>query len=164
MEREGRSRSDLHAAGLVEVVVEIPRGGRNKYEQDDDGTIWFDRRVGGPAGFPGEYGYVVGIEAEDGDALDALVLCDEATYPGVHMIARVLGAFVIRTGEDTETKLLCVPEGDHHQDHLRALADLPSNALDELDAFFAAYRMLEPGSCEVVDHLDRTVVLEEWLT
>ena len=78
---EQRSRDELHAEGLVEVVVEIPRGGRNKYEQDDDGVIWFDRRIGGPAGFPGEYGYVVGIEAEDGDALDALVLCDEATYP-----------------------------------------------------------------------------------
>ncbi|WP_432477809.1 inorganic diphosphatase [Nocardioides sp. GXQ0305] len=160
---ERRGRSELHAEGLVEVVVEIPRGGRNKFEQDDDGVIWFDRRVGGPAGFPGEYGYVVGIEAEDGDALDALVLCDEPTYPGVHMIARVLGAFVIRSGEETETKLLCVPDQDHHQDHLRGLTDLPTNALDELDAFFAAYRMLEPGKCEVVDHLDRDAAVREWL-
>ncbi len=158
-----RSRSDLHAEGLVEVVVEIPRGSRNKFEQDEDGVIWFDRRVGGPAGFPGEYGYVVGVEAEDGDALDALVLCDEPTYPGVHVVARVLGAFVIRTGEAIETKLLCVPDRDHHQDHLRELDDLPTNAVDELDAFFAAYRMLEPGKCEVVDHLGRDEVVREWL-
>jgi inorganic pyrophosphatase len=52
-----RTRSELHSEGLVEVVVEIPRGSRNKYEQDDDGAIWFDRRIGGPTGFPGEYGY-----------------------------------------------------------------------------------------------------------
>lgn len=159
-----RTRSELHSEGLVEMVVEIPRGSRNKYEQDDDGAIWFDRRMGGPAGFPGEYGYVVGIDAEDGDALDALVLSDEPTYPGVHMIARVLGAFVLRIGEDTETKLLCVPERDHHQDHLRKLADLPDNALEELDSFFVAYRMLEPGDMEVVDHLDRDTVMDRWLS
>lgn len=160
---EQRSRDELHAEGLVEVVVEIPRGGRNKYEQDDDGVIWFDRRIGGPAGFPGEYGYVVGIEAEDGDALDALVLCDEATYPGVHMIARVIGGYVLRIGEETETKLLCVPERDHHQDHLRTLSDLPDNAVEELDSFFVAYRMLEPGEMEVLDHLDRDAAVQRWL-
>jgi inorganic pyrophosphatase len=75
----------------------------------------------------------------------------------------VLGAFVIRTGEAIETKLLCVPDRDHHQDHLRELADLPTNALEELDAFFAAYRMLEPGKCEVVDHLGRDEAVREWL-
>ena len=160
---EQRSRDERHAEGLVEVVVEIPRGGRNKYEQGDDGVIWFDRRIGGPAGFPGEYGYVVGIEAEDGDALDALVLCDEATYPGVHMIARVLGAYVLRIGEETETKLPRVPERDHHQDHLQTLSDLPENALEELDSFFVAYRMLEPGEMEVVDHLERDTAVEQWL-
>ena len=160
---EQRSRDELHAEGLVEVVVEIPRGGRNKYEQDEDGVIWFDRRIGGPAGFPGEYGYVVGIEAEDGDALDALVLCDEATYPGVHMIARVIGGYVLRIGEETETKLLCVPERDHHQDHFRTLSDLSDNAVEELDSFFVAYRMLEPGEMEVLDHLDRDTAVERWL-
>lgn len=153
----------MHAEGLVEVVVEIPRGGRNKYEQDDDGVMWLDRRIGGPAGFPGEYGYVVGIEAEDGDALDALVLSDEATYPGVHLVARVLGAFELQIGEETETKLLCVPERDHHQDHLRSLVDLPDQALEELDSFFIAYRMMEPGEIRVTDHLDRDRVLDRWL-
>lgn len=159
-----RTRSELHGDGMVEVVVEIPRGGRNKYEQDDDGVIWFDRRIGGPAGFPGEYGYVVGVNAEDGDALDALVLSDEPTYPGVHMIARVLGAFVLQIGDETETKLLCVPEGDHHQDHLSKLSDLPIQTLKELDSFFVAYRMLEPGEIEVVDHLDLHVVVDRWLS
>ena len=163
MAESTRTRSELHSEGMVEVVVEIPRGSRNKYEQDNDGVIWFSRRIGGPAGFPGEYGYVVGIDAEDGDALDALVLSDEPTYPGVHLIARVLGAFVLRIGEDTETKLLCVPERDHHQDHLHKLTDLPDHALEELDSFFVAHRMLEPGEIQVVDHLDRDTVVDRWL-
>lgn len=97
--------------GTVEVVVEIPRGSRNEYEATDDGTIWFDRRLGGPVGFPGDYGYVVGYQAEDGDAL--------------------LGSYLFGVGDDNETRLICVPSADHHQDHLRDLSDLPHNALLE---------------------------------
>jgi inorganic pyrophosphatase len=141
--------------GKAEVVVEIPRGSRNKYEQDQDGVIWFDRRLGGPAGFPGDYGYVVGARGEDGDALDALVLMDEATMPGVHMICRVIGAFVLSIDSAEETKLLCVPDGDRHQRHLRDLADLPDDFVAELDAFFRAYRMLEPGEIGVTRHQGR---------
>ena len=55
-------------------MVEIPRGSRNKYEASENGEIWFDRRLGGPAGFPGDYGYVIGSAGEDGDA-DALAFC-----------------------------------------------------------------------------------------
>lgn len=155
MSLRDRSREELHAEGLVEVVVEIPRGSRNKYEQAGDGTIWFDRRIGGPAGFLGEYGYVVGVGGEDGDALDAVVLMDEPTYPGVHLVARVLGAYLLQIGEGRETKLICVPTGDHHQDHLRDLADLPDNQREEMDAFFRAYRMLEPGQIRVLEQQDR---------
>lgn len=149
-----------HRDGRCDVVVEIPRGSRNKYEAADDGTIWFDRRLGGPAGFPGEYGYVIGAAGEDGDALDALVLIDEATFPGVHMPVRVIGGYLLQVGEIEETKLLAVPERDHHGDHLADLSDLPSAFLEELDAFFTAYRMLESPEVKVLDHLDRATAVE----
>lgn len=135
----------------VDVVVEIPRGSRNKYEEADDGTMWFDRRLGGPAGFPGDYGYVDGVNGEDGDALDALVLLEEPTFPGIHIRCRVIGSYLLGVGGIKETKLICVPEHDHHQDHLRDLADLPENFLEELDAFFEAYRMLEDKDVEVLE-------------
>ena len=140
---------------LIEVVVEIPRGSRNKYEEADDGVIWLDRRLGGPVGFPGDYGYVVGHKGEDGDALDALVLLEEATYPGVHIQCRVIGSWVLKMGDGSETKLVCVPEKDHHQDHLQDLSDLTTNAREELDAFFESYRMLEDKEVSVIDHRDR---------
>jgi inorganic pyrophosphatase len=148
-------RQTRHARGYCDVVVEIPRGSRNKYEAADDGTIWFDRRLGGPAGFPGDYGYVIGADGQDGDALDALVLIEEATFPGVHVPCRVVGAYLLRVGEIEETKLIAVAETDHHSDHLQDLADLPAKFIEELDAFFAAYRMLEDPEVHVVDHLDR---------
>lgn len=134
---------------IVDVVVEIPRGSRNKYEEADDGTMWFDRRLGGPTGFPGDYGYVVGLEGEDGDALDALVLLEEPTFPGIHIRCRVIGSYLLGVGEIQETKLICVPQQDHHQDHLRDLDDLPPNFLEELDAFFETYRMLEAKGVSV---------------
>lgn len=137
---------------LVDVVVEIPRGSRNKYEEADDGTMWFDRRLGGPAGFPGDYGYVDGLDGEDGDAIDALVLLEEATFPGIHIRCRVIGSYLLAVGDIEETKLICVPEHDHHQNHLRDIDDLPVNFLDELDAFFEAYRMLEDKQVEVRAH------------
>ena len=118
-------RDQLHRDGRCDVVVEIPRGSRNKYEASEEGEIWFDRRLGGPAGFPGDYGYVIGSEGEDGDALDALVLLEEATFPGVHMRCRVIGAFALQVGDIAETKLIVVPETDHHADHLHDLGDLP---------------------------------------
>lgn len=145
--------------GKCVVVVEIPRGSRNKYEQADNGAIWFDRRLGGPAGFPGDYGYVPGVEGEDQDALDALVLIDEATFPGVHVLCRVIGSFKLQVGDLRETKLLCVPDEDHHADHVRDLVDLPEPFLDELGAFFHAYRMLESEQVEVVERVDRSDTL-----
>ncbi len=144
----------------VEVVVEIPRGSRNKYEQSEDGVIWFDRRLGGPVGFPGDYGYVVGLKGEDGDALDALVLLDEPTFPGVHITCRVLGSYLFQVGEIRETKLICVPASDRSQEHVRDLEDLPGAALEELDAFFEAYRMLEEKQVSVLEHRGRDRTLE----
>jgi inorganic pyrophosphatase len=152
-------RDSLHRDGRCDVVVEIPRGSRNKYEAADDGTIWFDRRLGGPAGFPGDYGYVVAAQGEDGDALDALVLLDEATFPGVRVRCRVVGAYLLEVGDILETKLIAVPERDHHSDHVRDLADLPTPFLEELDSFFEAYRMLESVGVSVRERQDRATAV-----
>ena len=152
-------RRERHRQGKCDVVVEIPRGSRNKYEASEDGTIWFDRRLGGPAGFPGDYGYIIGAEGEDGDALDALVLIDEPTFPGVHVPCRTIGAYVLKVGDIEETKLLAVPERDHHYDHLEDIGDFPETFLEELDAFFTAYRMLEDTTVEVLEHLDRAAAI-----
>ncbi len=158
--RTRRTEQDGEAL-QVEVVVEIPRGSRNKYEERDDRSIWFDRRLGGPAAFPGDYGYVVGVEGEDGDAVDALVLLEEGTFPGVHMQCRVLGSYVLQVGDIRETKLICVPLSDHHQDHLRDLDDLSDNFREELGAFFEAYRMLEPDEVAVLEQRDLAATREQ---
>jgi inorganic pyrophosphatase len=79
----------MTAAGgaTVEVVVEVPRGSRNKLEIDDDGIVRFERRLPASVTFPADYGFVPGTSASDGERLDALVLMPEPTYPGVRDLA-----------------------------------------------------------------------------
>jgi inorganic pyrophosphatase len=131
--------------GTVEVVVEAPRDSRNLYEVDDQGRIWFDRRLPGSFAYPADYGYVLGATGSDGEPLDALVLMRESTYPGVRVRARVVGVFWIMTGHGREAKLVCVPDGDRAYDGVSELDDLPGHQLQEIAHFFDIYRDLDPG-------------------
>ena len=129
----------------VEVVVEVPRGGRNKYEWDARrGVVVFDRRIVGAVAFPADYGFIPGTQACDGDPLDALVLLDEPTYPGVHVPCRVLGAVLIRAGDNApEPKLICVALGDPAFAEVHHLTDLPGHLVSEVEQFFAVYKELQ---------------------
>ncbi|MDH4076243.1 MAG: inorganic diphosphatase, partial [Acidimicrobiia bacterium] len=73
----------MEHADKIEVVVEIPKGSRNKYEIDHDtGALWLDRHLFTATTYPADYGFVPHTLAEDGDPLDVLVLLDEPTVPG----------------------------------------------------------------------------------
>jgi len=92
---------------LIDVVVETPRGSRNKYEHyPQQGVMRLDRRLPGSFAFPADYGYVPNTVGSDGEPLDALVLTVEATYPGIRVAARPIGVFWISTGERREAKLV----------------------------------------------------------
>jgi hypothetical protein len=68
---------------VIDVVVEIPKGSRNKYEWDPErGIIKLDRRLFSAMTYPADYGFIPETLAEDGDPLDALVVCDDPTFPG----------------------------------------------------------------------------------
>jgi len=129
----------------VEVVVEVPRGRRNKYEWDEERAVMvFDRRVVGAVAFPADYGFVPGTSAADGDPLDALVLLDESTYPGIRVPARVVGALLVRAGDsEPEPKLVCVAVGDPTFADAHRLEDLPGHLVAEIEQFFAVYKQLE---------------------
>jgi inorganic pyrophosphatase len=130
----------------VEVVVEIPKGTRNKYEADHEtGEIWLDRMLFTSTRYPEDYGYVPGTLADDGDPLDALVLLEEPTFPGCHVKARPVGVFLMRDEHGDDAKLLCVTASDPRQAEVRDLSDLPAHELDEIAHFFAIYKSLEPG-------------------
>ena len=130
----------------IEVVIEIPKGTRNKYEADPQtGAIWLDRMLFTATRYPEDYGFVPRTLAEDGDPLDALVLLEEPTFPGCHIRARPIGVFLMRDEEGQDAKLLCVPATDPRRSGFGELSDVPDYELDEIAHFFAIYKSLEPG-------------------
>jgi inorganic pyrophosphatase len=132
----------------VEVMVEIPKGSRNKYEADHEtGEIWLDRHLFTATTYPADYGFVVKTLGEDGDPLDALVLLDEPTFPGCHVRARVVGVFWMADEKGPDAKLLCVPAGDPRWADIGDLGDLQARRpmlLEEIGHFFEVYKTLEP--------------------
>jgi inorganic pyrophosphatase len=141
--------------GTVEVVVETPRGSRNKYEHDVEHDVMrLDRRLPGSFAFPADYGYVPDTTGSDGEPLDALVLTVEPTYPGVRVTARPIGVVWIRVGERREAKLICVPEGEPAYDDVRTISELPGHLRAEVENFFDIYRSLDEHSDARSDGID----------
>jgi inorganic pyrophosphatase len=129
-----------------EVVVEIPRGSRNKYEMDHDrGEIWLDRMLFTATRYPTDYGFFPHTLADDGDPLDALVLLDEPTFPGCHILVRPVAVFWMSDEKGADAKVLCVPAKDPRWQQYQDMGDLPDHLLDEISNFFDVYKLLEPG-------------------
>ncbi|HWM35818.1 MAG TPA: inorganic diphosphatase, partial [Streptomyces sp.] len=103
-----------------DVVIEIPKGSRNKYEVDHEtGRIRLDRHLFTSTVYPADYGFVDHTLGEDGDPLDALVLLDEPTFPGCIIKSRAIGMFRMTDEAGGDDKLLCVPSADPRMEHLR---------------------------------------------
>jgi len=129
-----------------DVVIEIPRGSRNKYEVDHaSGRIRLDRMLFTSTRYPADYGFVEDTLGGDGDPLDALVLVDEPTFPGCLIRARTVGMFKMTDEAGPDEKLLCVVAGDPRQGHLRDITDVPEFDRLEIQHFFEVYKDLEPG-------------------
>jgi inorganic pyrophosphatase len=146
----------------IEVIIEIPKGTRNKYEADHEtGAIWLDRMLFTATRYPEDYGYVPHTLAEDGDPLDVLVLLEEPTFPGCHICARPLGVFLMRDEAGEDAKVLCVPATDPRAAHMTELDHVAPFELDEIAHFFAIYKQLEPGKdTQVEGWKDRTAAEE----
>ena len=130
---------------VIDVVVEIPRGSRNKYEMDKErGVIRLDRRLFSATFYPADYGYIPDTLGEDGDPLDALVLLDEPTFPGCHIRARPIGVFWMSDEKGPDAKIICVPAGDPRWDHVQEIEDVPELMRAEIEHFFEMYKTLEP--------------------
>ena len=129
-----------------DVIIEIPRGSRNKYEMDFHlDRIRLNRTLFTATQYPADYGFVPHTLAEDGDPLDVLVLLDEPTFPGCHILVRPVGVFWMRDEAGPDAKVLCVPAHDERVAHVKDLPDLPQHLLDEIGHFFEVYKALEPS-------------------
>lgn len=129
---------------VVHAIVEIPKGRRSKFEVDKKtGLIRLDRYLYSSSHYPGDYGFIPQTLAEDGDALDILVMVNEPTFSGCLIEARVLGVFRMRDHGHNDYKILGVPHTDPLFDEYQGLDDVPRNYLREVEHFFATYKQLE---------------------
>ena len=130
-----------------DVLIEIPKGSRNKYEVDHaSGRIRLDRTLFTSTQYPADYGYLEGTLGEDGDPLDALVLLQgDPLFPGVLVRARAIGMFRMSDEKGRDDKVLCVPARDPRLEHLRDIHHLPEFDRLEIQHFFEVYKALEPG-------------------
>jgi inorganic pyrophosphatase len=129
-----------------DVTIEIPKGTRNKYVFDRTrGRIRLDRTLFTATQYPADYGFVDGTFGPGIDALDALVLVREATFPGCLIGCRSIGLFRMSDEVGETPKVVCVPMADPRLDHLRDIADLDKFLRLEIQHFFEIYKAIEPG-------------------
>jgi len=149
----------------VEAVIEIPAGARNKYEYDPEhGVFRLDRVLYSSVHYPTDYGFVPGTLAEDGDHLDILVIVEEPTFPGCHVLARPIGVLNMVDVNGEDQKILAVAIGDPRYAEVMDIDDLSPHWLSEIENFFGTYKTLEdvPTDVQGWDHAARAVqVLEE---
>ena len=146
--------------GLLNVLIEIAAGSKNKYEIDKDlNAFALDRVLSSSVMYPYDYGFIPNTLADDGDPLDGMVIMDEPTFPGCVIAARPIGMMEMIDGGDRDEKILCVPDKDPRYAHVKSLKDIPQHRLDEIVEFFKTYKNLEKKSVEVLGWKDVDSVL-----
>jgi inorganic pyrophosphatase len=137
------------ASGDFNVVVETPKGSRNKYRYDSEfGAIRLGAVLGKGLAFPYDFGFFPSTLGEDGDPLDVLLLLDHPAPPGSIATARLVGVLEVRQKSEGKPwqrndRFFAVPTQAHGYESVRKLSDLRHELLDEIEAFFAHYTGLE---------------------
>jgi inorganic pyrophosphatase len=141
--------------GVLHVLIEIPAGGKNKYEFDKDlNAFALDRVLAASVQYPFDYGFIPNTLGDDGDPLDGLVMMDEPTFPGCVIAARPIGMLEMVDGGDRDEKILCVPDKDPRYAHVKSLKDIAPHRLEEVAEFFRTYKNLEKKVTEILGWKD----------
>ena len=136
--------------GTFDVLIEIPKGSRNKYEYDFTlNKIRFDRMLFSSMMYPGDYGFIPETLALDQDPLDVLVLGSEPTFPMVVMEVRPIGVFHMADEKGPDEKLICIPVNDPIWNNRLSIEDTNPHRLKEIEHFFQVYKDLEEKKVDV---------------
>ncbi len=140
---------------VVNAIIEIPKGRRSKFEIDKaTGLIKLDRYLYSSSHYPGDYGFIPQTLAEDGDALDILVMVNEPTFSGCLIQTRVVGLFKMTDRGANDFKVLGVPHSDPLFNEYHSLDDVASHYLQEVEHFFGTYKQLEKITVETEGWFD----------
>ncbi len=146
---------------ILDVMIEIPKGSRNKYEYDKErGIFRLDRMLFSAVHYPADYGFILDTLGGDGDALDALVLLWEPTFPGCVIDARPVGLFRMVDEKGPDEKILCVPIKDPMWNKIESLDQVPQHLMKEIEHFFEVYKELEAKKTAVEGWENREAAIE----
>ena len=135
---------------IVRMIVEIPKHSSNKYEYDGKlGVFRLDRALYSAVHYPGDYGFIPGTLAEDGDPLDVLTLVDQASFPGVLMVVRPVGVLAMVDQNEPDEKILAVPFRNPRFDQIHTIDQVFPHNLREIEHFFTIYKELEEKRTEM---------------
>src|SRR4026208_320984 len=135
---------DKVIATAFPVVIEIPKGSKNKYELDKEtGLLRLDRVVHRPVDYPAGYGGLPRTYCDDGDPLDVLVLSQEPVYPLTIVEARAIGVMRMRDEKGIDDKIVAISVRDPAYADYRDKAELPGHVLRMVRRFFEDYKVLE---------------------
>jgi inorganic pyrophosphatase len=143
---------------LVHVVIDTPKGSRNKYKFDDAVQCFRLSRIL-PAGavFPFNYGFIPGTRGEDGDALDVVLIMDDPMPVGMVTTAKLIGVLSAKQTQNGETirndRLLAVPVTEVNASSVDSLADLSQTVLNEVEHFFESYNRAQGRRFEACGRL-----------
>ena len=133
-----------------DVLIEIPKGSRNKYEYDFQlKKLRYDRMIFSSMMYPADYGFIPETLALDGDPLDVLVLVTEPTFPGCVMEVKPIGVFHMADEKGPDEKVICVPVSDPIGSRVNDLSELNQHLIKEIEHFFKVYKDLEKKKVDV---------------
>ena len=140
----------------MNVIVEINKGSKNKYEIDKTtGLIALDRVYYSTQDMPFDYGFVPQTLWEDGDPLDVVLLTTYPLFPGVLVKARIVGMMEMVDSGESDAKIIAVPCKDIRWTHVQDLSDINKHTLKEMEHFFSTYKHLENKTVEVKGFHDK---------
>ena len=142
----------------MNVVIEINKGSKNKYEIDKKtGLITLDRVMHSSQDYPFDYGFVPQTHWDDGDALDVVVLTTYPLFPGLLLEARPVAIMHMIDGGDADEKVIAVPVGDPRFADIKDLSDINPHTLKEIKHFFMTYKQIQNKEVTVGEFEGREV-------
>jgi inorganic pyrophosphatase len=142
--RSSKKTSPFKEKGLIDFVVETPKGKRNKFKFDEElGQFRLCKVLPAGASFPNDFGFIPGTRGADGDPLDVLILMDESAFPGCVVEGRLVGVIEAEQEDEGELirndRLVAVATEAHDYRDIKTLSDINEQLLKELEHFFKSY-------------------------
>ncbi len=141
--------------GIVDVIIETPKGSRNKFKFDEQFSRFrLDKILPAGASFPYDFGFIPGTRAADGDPIDVLLLMDEPAFPGCLIPCRLVGVIEAEQTEESgktvrNDRLIAVAQDAHNYRDVQAADDINQNLLKELGHFFVSYHQMRKSRFKV---------------